>query len=267
MNLLTAHDVVVQRGSMRALDGVSFNLEAGEIVGVVGPNGAGKTTLLRTLIGLQKPDAGDVLFEGKSLTEISHHEFARAIGYLPQNAVFHWPILVEHAVRLGRFPHQTAFARMTSEDSRVIQQAMEIAGISDFIGRRVDQISGGERMRVHLARLLAGHNRAIIADEPITSLDPKYQLHFLSILEQQASQGTAVVISLHDLSLASRFCHRLIVLNNGAVAVADTPERALSDVTLATVFGVQAVRLPTANGISIIPTQLHRAAEVIIDPD
>ena len=122
-------------------------------------------------------------------------------------------------------------------------------------------------MRVHLARLLAGHNRAIIADEPITSLDPKYQLHFLSILEQQASQGTAVVISLHDLSLASRFCHRLIVLNNGAVAVADTPERALSDVTLATVFGVQAVRLPTANGISIIPTQLHRAAEVIIDPD
>ena len=256
MSVIAARDIVVQRGTQRALNSVNFDVDAGEVVGVVGPNGAGKTTLLRTLIGLQKPDTGEVLFETRPRGEISAGEFAKAVGYLPQNAIFHWPILVEHAVNLGRFPHQSPLAGTTSQDRHAIEQAMDIAGICDFIGRRVDQISGGERMRVHLARLLAGEHRAIIADEPITSLDPKYQLHFLSVLERQASQGTAVVISLHDLSLASRFCHRLVVLDDGAVAVADTPERALNDTTLATVFGVQATRMQTTTGLSIIPTDV-----------
>ncbi len=253
MSVFDARDIVVQRGTRLALDKVSFNVGSGEIIGVVGPNGAGKTTLLRTLIGLQIPNSGEIKFEETPQQKISAGEFARAVGYLPQNAIFHWPILVEHAVKLGRFPYQSPLTRATSQDRDAIERAMDIAGIADFVGRRVDEISGGERMRVHLARLLAGKHRAIIADEPITSLDPKYQLHFLSVLEREASQGTAVVISLHDLALASRFCHRLIVLNNGAVAVADIPERALDDATLATVFGVQATRLHTDSGLSIVP--------------
>ena len=254
MSVFDARDIVVQRGTRRVLNGVSFKVDAGEIVGVVGPNGAGKTTLLQALIGLQIPDSGEINFDARPRQEIAAGEFAKAVGYLPQNAIFHWPILVEHAVSLGRFPHQSQLASATSQDRDAVKQAMDVAG--DFAGRRVDQLSGGERMRVHLARLLAGTHRVIVADEPITSLDPKYQLHFLSVLAEQASQGTTVVISLHDLALASRFCHRLIVLHDGVVAVADTPDRALDDATLSTVFGVQAKRLQTDSGLSIIPTGL-----------
>lgn len=181
-------------------------------------------------------------------------EFSKAVGYLPQNAIFHWPILVEEAVKLGRLPHQTSLVRKTSEDLGAVNRAIDTAEIREFIDRRVDKISGGERMRVHLARLLAGEHRVIVADEPTTSLDPKYQLHFLAVLKRQALQGTAVVISLHDLSLAARFCDRLVVLNNGAVAVEGTPDQALNDRTLATVFGVHATRIKTAAGFSIIPT-------------
>jgi iron complex transport system ATP-binding protein len=256
MSLIEAQNIAVQRGSRQALNNINLKIHAGEIVGVVGPNGAGKTTLLRTLAGLQKPTSGEVQFEGRKLQNIPRTEFAGAVGYLPQSAAFHWPTNVEHVVKLGRFPHQTPLTRMTAADSSAIEQAIHTAGIEDLIGRRVDQISGGECMRVHLARVLAGEHRAIIADEPITSLDPKYQLHFLAVLQRQASQGTAVAISLHDLSLASRFCHRLIVMLNGAIAIADTPELALQDTTLAAVFGVRAERLRTATGTSIIPTEL-----------
>jgi iron complex transport system ATP-binding protein len=256
MSLLEAHNIVVERLAQRVLDSVDFSLNAGEIVGVVGPNGAGKTTLLRALIGLQKTDSGDVLFQGKPLDEFSHSHIAKHIGYLPQHAVFHWPITVERAVSLGRFPHLAPLARSTLEDHSAIARAMEIAEVNDLRERRVDQISGGECMRVHLARVLAGEHLGIIADEPTTSLDPKYQLHFLSVLEQQAARGSAIVISLHDLSLASRFCHRVVVLQNGRAVVVDTPERALNDTTLANVFEVRAERLSTTKGTSIVPTEL-----------
>ena len=254
MSILTAHEIVVQHGHRRRLNTVCFNVEAGECVGILGPNGSGKTTLLRTLLGLQVPNSGDVLFESKRWAEISMVEFSKAVGYLPQNATFHWPILVEQAVKLGRLPHQTSLVRKTSKDLGAINRAIDTAEIREFIDCRVDKISGGERMRVHLARLLAGEHRVIVADEPTASLDPKYQLHFLEVLKRQALQGTAVVLSLHDLSLAARFCDRLVVLDNGAVAVEGTPEQALNDRTLGTVFGVQATRVRTTTGVSIVPT-------------
>lgn len=262
MSLIEAINVIVERLEQRILDGVDFSLNAGEIVGVVGPNGAGKTTLLRTLLGLQKTNSGSVLFQGKPLDEFSHRQIAQDIGYLPQNAAFHWPITVARAVSLGRFPHIAPLARSTLEDRSAIARAMEIAGINNLKERRVDQISGGECMRVHLARVLAGEHLGIIADEPTTSLDPKYQLHFLSVLEQQAARGSAIVISLHDLALASRFCHRVVVLQNGRAVVADTPERALNDTTLANVFEIRAERLSTTNGTSIVPTELVRPADL-----
>lgn len=256
MTLIEAHGLVVEREARRSLDDVDFNLRAGEIVGVVGPNGAGKTTLLRALLGLQETDAGEVKFEGAPILKLSRGKLAQAIGYLPQGAAFHWPLTVERAVSLGRFPHQPPLFGMTAEDSCAIQRAMETAGISEFATRRVDRLSGGERMRVHLARLLAGRHRGIIADEPITSLDAKYQLHFLSVLKRQAATGIGVLITLHDLSLATRYCDRLVVLKDGRVVANDVPEAALDDATLAAVFEVRAERLHTADGTSIVPTQL-----------
>jgi len=256
MTLIEAQGLVVERTHRRVLDRVDFTLDAGEFVGVVGPNGAGKTTLLRSLLGLQATHTGTVKLEGTLISDISRPHFARTIGYLPQGAAFHWPLTVGRAVGLGRHPHRPPLLGMTTEDERAIHNAMDTAGISEFADRRVDRLSGGECMRVHLARLLAGGHRGILADEPTTSLDAKYQLHFLSVLKQQAANGVGVMVSLHDLSLATRFCDRLVVLQGGRVVATDIPERALDDATLATVFEVRAERLQTPYGTAVVPTQL-----------
>ncbi len=256
MNLIEARGIAVEREARRVLDGVDFTFGAGELVGIVGPNGAGKTTLLRSLLGLQKTCAGEVRFEGDSLSALPRRELAQAVGYLPQNAAFHWPIVVERAVSMGRFPHQPPLFGMTPQDRGAIERAMDTAGINTLATRRVDRLSGGECMRVHLARLLAGEHRGIIADEPFTSLDARYQLHFLSVLKRQVAAGISVLISLHDLSLAARFCDRIVVLKEGRVAANDAPDRALDEATLAAVFEVTAERLHTAEGLSIVPTRL-----------
>lgn len=259
--LFEACNLVVDRDTRRSLDDVSLAVGSGEFVGVVGPNGAGKTTLLRALLGLQPIQSGEIRIAGKPIRTWSRRELAQAIGYLPQGATFYWPLTVERAVGLGRFPHQPPYPRMPRKDADAIEAAMITAGIDKLAARRVDRLSGGECMRVHLARLLAGGHRGIVADEPITSLDVKYQLHFMSLLKGQVASGLAVVVSLHDLSLAARFCDRLVVLQGGHLVVSDTPERALSDATLARVFEVKADRFRTDHGTSIIPSELLPAAD------
>jgi iron complex transport system ATP-binding protein len=267
MMLIEARGIVVERDGRRSLDEVDFDLRAGELVGVVGPNGSGKTTLLRALLGLQETRAGEVKFEGRPTLELPRRTLAQAIGYLPQGAAFHWPLTVDRAVGLGRFPYQAPLFGMSNRDAAAIQRAMETAGIRELATRRVDRISGGERMRVHLARLLAGEHRGIVADEPTSSLDAKYQLHFLSVLKQQAAKGTGVMVTLHDLSLAARYCDRLVVLKDGRVVVADVPEVALDDATLAAVFEIRAERLQTSDGISIVPTQVLSHSPAIQEED
>lgn len=253
---IEGRNLVVDLEGLRALDGINIRIADGQFVGVVGPNGAGKTTLLRALTGLQELTEGEIRLDGKQISQWSRRELARSIGYLPQGADFYWPITVKRAVSLGRFAYVPQLGRSSAIDSAAITKAMAMAGVSQFAERRVDRISGGERMRVHLARLLAGEHRVIIADEPIASLDAKYQLHFMDVLRKQVAKGVVVIISLHDLSLAARHCDRIVVLDNGHVAEDDTPLSALSDATLAEVFEIRAERLHSEEGVSIVPT--HR---------
>lgn len=240
--VLSFENVTVRYGARLALNDVAVSLPRGHVMGLVGPNGAGKTTLLRAALGFLKPETGSIRLSGKPLSEWSAEARARMIAYLPQNAEAHWPLLARRVVALGRMPHRAAFAPLTPADETAIGEALARCDASAFADRRMDAISTGERARVLLARALATEASVLLADEPAAHLDPAHQLHLMELLRDEARRGTAVAVTLHDLSLAARFCDEVILLREGHVAASGTPDAALSDAALAQVFGVRALR-------------------------
>lgn len=252
MNCVEAHGIAVELGGRRVLNGVDFALGAGELVGLIGPNGSGKTTLLRTLCGLESPLAGHVALAGDPISELSPVVRARRIGYLPQHAVFHWPLTVANAVALGRHANAASLFGSAAADRAIIADALAATGLSAMAERPVNELSGGEAMRVHIARLLAGGHAALIADEPVTSLDPRYQLELLAILRRQAEAGIGVVLSLHDVPLAFRTCDRIVAMRDGVVTASGTPHAMIDDGILKRVFSIDFDRVDTPSGMTVV---------------
>ena len=238
--VLIADSVSVSLGGRAIVSSVSARFEPGRLIGLVGANGAGKSTLMRALAGLIDPVAGSITLDGTCLSAIPARERARRIAYLPQGHEAHWPLEVRHLVALGRLPHLTGLRRMSGEDEAAIDQAMEEAEIESLKGRTVSTLSGGERARVMLARALAADAPVLLADEPIAALDPYHQLHVMELLQAIAERGTLVLVVLHDLTLAARFCSELVVMHDGALAGQGAPQQVLSDDLLARAFHIAA---------------------------
>jgi iron complex transport system ATP-binding protein len=239
---IEANDIAVRFGPATLLEGVDLVVRAGETVGLVGPNGSGKTTLLRILANLRSPEGGWVRYAGRTAGEIGVRELSRQIAYLAQGGTIHWPMRVEALVALGRLPHRRAFGGLDASDRTAIDRAMTAADVVSLRGRTMEQISGGERMRVLLARALAVDASVLLADEPIAALDPLHQLQVMELLRMTARAGRGVVVVLHDLALAARFCDRLILLAHGGILAEGPPARVLSDSHLAQAYGVEVVR-------------------------
>ena len=239
--MLAARDLSVSLGARDVLHGVSVAVNEGEMLGLVGPNGAGKTTLLRALIGLVPAASGEVLVDGQPFAAVSRRVLARDIGYLPQGGRPHWPLPVEDLVMLGRLPHRDAFARAGDADRTAVRRAMEAVGVAEFAARPATALSGGEQARVLLARALAGEPRLLLADEPIAGLDPYHRLEVMEHLAALAERGMGVVVVLHDLTLASRFCGRLVLIDDGRVIADGAPGEVLSPERLAEVYRVSAI--------------------------
>src|SRR5437868_5883052 len=202
--LVTAQGVSVTLAGRLVLSDVSLALASGHLVALVGPNGAGKTTLLRALAGLVTSD-GAIRICDDALTSLGLHERARRFGYLPQGHLVHWPLPARDIVALGRFPHgATDPARMATKDVDAVQRAMQATDVIEFSDRPVTELSGGERSRVALARVLAVEAPVILADEPIASLDPRHQLDVMRSLRTAADEGVLVIVVTHDLGLAAR---------------------------------------------------------------
>lgn len=242
MSALQFDQVSARYGERSVLNAVSASFEKGAVTGIVGPNGAGKTTLFRVALGLLASSGGQVRVMDKPLTEWHREALARTIAYLPQSADAHWPFTARRLVSLGRMPHRTALRPLTSEDDTAIETALTRCDARDLADRRMDELSAGERARVLLARALATHAAILLADEPAAHLDPAHQLRLMDLLREEAGRGTAVAVTLHDLSLASRYCDDIVVLDAGRVAAQGAPDVALSDAILAQVFGVSALR-------------------------
>jgi iron complex transport system ATP-binding protein len=250
---LTAQGVSVRLSGRTVLNDVTLALSPGHLVALVGPNGVGKTTLLRALAGLV-PSDGAIHVGGDALSALPLRERARRFGYLPQGHIVHWPLAARDIVALGRYPHgATDPGRLTPRDSEVVLRAMQAADVVEFSARRVTELSGGERSRVALARVLAVEAPVILADEPTASLDPRHQIDVMKTLRTAADQGTLVIVVTHDLGLAARFADTVLVLSEGRLVSQGAPSQALSEQVMGDVFRISAYRAEYRREAVIVP--------------
>ena len=255
MNLasLTIQNLSVPLGGRTVIHHISSKLEGGHLVALVGPNGVGKTTLLRALCGLI-PSSGAIHVNGVALSKLSLNERAKNFGYLPQGHVVHWPLRVRDVVALGRYPHgATDPSRLPDVDAAAVARAIKAADVTALADRRVTELSGGERSRVALARVLAVEAPVVLADEPTASLDPRYQLDIMNVLRSTANDGALVIVVTHDLGLAARFADTVLVLSDGRLVAQGTPMQALSESIMEEVFRVASYRASHENRAIILP--------------
>ena len=230
---------------------VDFSLEAGDCVGIIGPNGAGKTTLLRSLMRMDERATGQC-----NLWELSSKLRAQAAGWLAQERNVSWDLSVHEVIALGRIPWQGFAGRKHKDDQKHIDGAITHLGLERFANRSFSTLSGGERARVLIARLLAQNTPTVIADEPIAALDPYQQIQIMQVFRGLANEGRGVVISIHDLGLAARFCTRLVMVHKGTVLADGHPSDVLSDDNLAKVFGIKVYRAQSGTTTIIQPIEL-----------
>ncbi|MCH4093376.1 MAG: ABC transporter ATP-binding protein [Acetobacter peroxydans] len=211
--MLEARGLGYVAGQARLLSGVTARFAAGAVTGLIGPNGAGKSTLLRLLAGLEAPTEGQVLCQGVPLSRLPIGERARVMAYLPQDVPPFPPMPVREVASLGRLAHGENAACALHHPA--VQQALDMTGLTQFGSREASRLSGGERARLTLARALAVDAPILLADEPVAALDPAQALMVMQVLRGLAAQGRCVVVVIHDLLLATRFCDTLVLLREG----------------------------------------------------
>jgi iron complex transport system ATP-binding protein len=221
------------------------------VVALVGPNGAGKSSLLKAIAGLV-PCTGTVR-AGEQALSSSPRTRARTIAYLPQSPTAHWPMKARDLVALGRLPHRAFGAALQSDDRAAIEAAMRQTGVTALAERAVDELSGGEIARVQLARALAVQAPILLVDEPVAALDPYHQLEIMHLLTGYAAHDALVVSVLHDLTLAARFAHRVIVMHEGEVVADGPPEQVLSADTLRRYYRVEPFLSQVAGQSLVVP--------------
>lgn len=207
---------------------INMDLESGHLIGLIGPNGAGKSTLLHAIAGLL-PYQGNAEIEQRELNDYPDAQRARLIALQPQFSEVVWALSVHDIVSMGRLP-------WGDSDQQVIIDAMQQADVTELATRPVNELSGGERSRVWLARVLANRPRLLLADEPVANLDLRYQIDVMEILRSHADQGNSVIVALHDLALAARYCDRLCCLNNGSLERYGTVDQVLDENLLSRVY-------------------------------
>ena len=256
--MLAASNLAVDLGGRRVVGPLDLRVGAGEVVGLLGPNGAGKSTLMRALAGLQPP-SGSVLIGDRDLAAISVAERARLVAYLPQARTIGWPIAVRDLVGLGRMPWRPYGTVPTPADREACEAAMRLADVEAFADRRATDLSGGEQARVLAARAIAQDTPLLIADEPASGLDPAHQIAMMVAFRALAARDRSVLVSMHDLTLAARWCDRVVVMQRGRVAADGTPAAVLTASLLESVYGVRAHIAQDAAGLVIAPTALSQA--------
>lgn len=252
---LKLDDLTVRHGGRVLVDRVSLTVPAGSFVGLIGPNGAGKTTLMRAALGL-------IGHEGRSdLDALTPARRARRAAWLPQAREIAWPIPVEALVRLGR---------RADPDRRAVDAAvaesLAALDVAHLARRAATELSGGELARVLIARLLAQRTPLVLADEPIAGLDPSHQFAVMALFARLAREGRTVIASIHDLTLAARFCARLVLMDQGRIVADGTPAEVLTPELLAEVFGVGGAFLQTPAGPAFVTLPQPQASAAPAPP-
>ncbi|MCX7752616.1 MAG: ABC transporter ATP-binding protein [Blastocatellia bacterium] len=226
-----------ERSARPVLVGISFVVASGELVAIIGPNGSGKTTLLRLMCGLLRPQRGQVLWDGKPLTQISPRELAQQLGVVLQEPKVGFPITALEYVLQARFPYSNGFGFEDEEDVRIALSALRLTRALEFWDRKLAELSGGERQRVILARALAGEPRALLLDEPMANLDVRFQVELLALIRRLTRErGLATVFIAHELNVVAEFADRVLLLKDGRTLAFGPPHEVLTEALLRQAF-------------------------------
>ncbi len=237
--LFELEDVSFSVAGKTLLAPLTAALPAGKVVGLIGQNGSGKSTLLKILARQQPASAGRARFRGQLLSEWNDRAFARALAYLPQNTPAAAGLLVEELVALGRYPWHGALGRFGDRDREKVAEAIELTGLQPFARRLVDTLSGGERQRAWIGMLIAQDAGCLLLDEPIAALDIAHQVDILSLVRRLSERkGLGVVVVLHDINMATRFCDEIIALHSGKLIVQGAPDEIMTSEALERIYGV-----------------------------
>lgn len=224
---------------------VSLCVEAGKVLVLLGPNGSGKTTLLRALFNLVVVNEGAVLIEGQAINQLSRKQVAQMLALSPQMEAPQWPMTVEETVQLGRSSHRGWVQPFQAEDALIVETAIQQTGLTELSQRRITELSGGEWRRTLIARALAQQTKVLCLDEPTTGLDLKYQVEILTLIRNLAHErDLTVILTLHDLNLASSFADQIVLLSEGQVAASGTGEEVLTEERLSDVYQTKVKVLP-----------------------
>jgi len=244
------------------LRGIDFELRKGEILGLIGPNGSGKSTLLRIIDGVLKIPKGEILLRNKPLSTYKRGDIARQIAMVPQESTFRFPFSVSEVVLMGRFPHLGLFPFEGKEDVKIARQSMRLTHTLDLAKRSINELSGGEKQRVLIARALTQRAHIILLDEPTSFLDIRHKVEIFDLISSLTlTQGLSVIIVSHDISLAAQYCHRMLLLDKGSVYKIGEPTEVITADTISTVY--ECPVLVDKNPISKTPrlTVLSRRGE------
>jgi len=238
--MIEAHSISFRYHEAWVLQEVSFRVEKGEFVGVIGPNGSGKTTLLKLLHRLLTPQRGEILFELVPMKKMDRRDIAKRIAVVAQETQLLFPFSVIETVLMGRSPYLGRLLFESEKDLEIARKAMEWTKILPFSERPVEELSGGERKRVFIARALAQEPDVILLDEPTANLDIQHQIEFLDlILTLNRERGLTIVMASHDMNIASEFCDRLILLQEGRIYQMGTPEKVVTKENIENVYGCE----------------------------
>ncbi len=259
-NGIAIHQVSFSRKGRRILNQIDLQVGNRELIGLIGPNGAGKSSLLKLLVKLLTPTGGTIFLDGKDLNEWPPREVARRVAYLPQGPMIESAFPCREVILMGRYAHLGRFDREGTRDHEIVREAMRLTETTTLADRPVTELSGGELQRVLLARTLAQEARYLLLDEPTANLDPQHQLGLIELVASLVEKGISVLMALHDLHLAARYCHRLILIHQGEVIAEGAPRAVLTEQNLRQVYGIEAevtfhptLHYPVVTPLSVTP--------------
>ncbi len=249
---LVINDCSFSYSSQLVLDQISMQISEGEVVSIVGPNGSGKSTLLRCISRVLQPKGGVVYLNNQDVAHLKPRELARLLGYVPQSGAEVFPLTVYEAVLLGRKPYLSW--GVGPRDREIVDRILRFMKIEEFALKYINEMSGGEKQRVLIARALAQEPEVLLLDEPTSNLDIKHQLEVLGLLHRFAHEGgMTVIMVLHDLNLASRFSEKLVLISEGKVFASGPPAAVLNPANISAVYDVEADVEQNGLGIQVLP--------------
>lgn len=235
---LAVNDVTFSYNSTLSLNGVSFELHESEIMGIIGPNGSGKTTLLKCINKILKPKSGSILLNEHEIKNMSRMEIAKHVGYVPQSSVSPQALTVFEVVLMGRRPHIAW--QSSKNDTEKTWEGLAMLGIEHLALRNFNELSGGEQQKALIARSLAQEATVLLLDEPTSNLDIKHQLEVMELARELVSkQKLSVVVAIHDLNLASRYCDKIVMMKEGKIFAAGNVSSVLTPEGIQSVYGVK----------------------------